>query len=60
MFITGDKKDIAKCSHFIEYFEFDQIKYVLRSVRPVLTSEGIHLLYMDVEFHFFLSRHLSN
>ena len=26
MFITVNKKDIAKCLHFIECFEFDQIQ----------------------------------
>ena len=24
MFTTADKKDIAKCSHFTEWFEIDQ------------------------------------
>ena len=52
MFITIDRKDIPKCSHFIEYFEFDQIQYVLSSVRPVLRSEGIYLLYLDLPFAF--------
>ena len=52
MFITIDRKDIAKCSHFTEYFEFDQIQYVLRSVTPLLRSEGIYLLYLDLPFIF--------
>ena len=52
IFITVDRKDIPKCSHFIEYFEFDQTQYVLSSVRPVLRSEGIYLLYLDLPFVF--------
>ena len=52
MLITVDKKDIAKCSYFIEYLESDQIQYVLSSVRPVLRSEGIYLLYLDLPFLF--------
>ena len=47
MFITVDRKDIAKCSHFIEYFEFYQIHCVLSSVTPVLRPEGIYFLYLD-------------
>ena len=50
MFITVDKKDIATCSNFTEYFEFDQIQYVLSSVRPVLRSEGIYVLYLNLPF----------
>ena len=26
MFITANRKDLAKCSHFIECFELDQIQ----------------------------------
>ena len=52
MFITIDRNDIAKCSPSIEYFEFDQIQYVLSSVRPALRSEGIYLLYLDLPFLF--------
>ena len=51
-FISVDRKDIAKRSHFIEYFEFDQFQYVLSSVRPVLKLEGIYLLYLDLPFRF--------
>ena len=32
MFITADRKDIAKYTHFIECFEFDQIQNILSSV----------------------------
>ena len=52
MTITVDRKDIAKCLHFTEYFEFDQIQYVLSSVRPVGRSEGIYFLYLDLPFLF--------
>ena len=38
MLITADRKDIAKCLYFIEYFQFDQIQYVLSSVGPLMIT----------------------
>ena len=37
MFITADRrKDLIKCSNFIECFEFVQIQQDLSSVEPVM------------------------
>ena len=43
MSITADRKDIAKCSNFIECFEFDQIEQVLSSVGPVIIISRISM-----------------
>ena len=41
MFITAKRKDIAKYSHFIESFEFEQIQQVLSYVGPFMVISRI-------------------
>ena len=43
MFITAKRKDIAKCSHFIESFEFEQVQQVLSYVGPFMVISRISM-----------------
>ena len=53
MFITANRKDIAKCVHFIECFEFDQIQWFLNTIEPLMVISRISVKPLQIANGFY-------